>query len=241
MDTQHRHELKENDLAEFLENFGEWWNKHGTVAMLILLFLVGGFLGYRLLRARATDQREAAWRDLANTTKPGIFRTVAEMSDDPVVRAVAYLRGADLLVSETSQQAYGDSDSADLKAQQQRNLDEAEDLYRKVLEVADAEQISDLFRLNAWLGLASVYEDRRSFDKAAELYQKVQEQAGPANPALAANAKARTAMLGKLAIPVVFSPPLPPPPADTPPSPSTNEPVPEPDVLSDIPANAVSP
>ena len=86
MDTQHRHELKENDLAEFLENFGEWWNKHGTVAMLILLFLVGGFLGYRLLRARAIDQREAAWRDLANTTKPGILSAALpspQLTHDP--------------------------------------------------------------------------------------------------------------------------------------------------------------
>lgn len=177
MDTEHRHELKENDLAEFFRNFGQWWSNHGNAMLVLVLVVVVGFTGYHLLVARTSEQYEAAWRDLANSTTPEAYRSVAELSEVGVVQATAYLRGADLLLAKASQESSVDADNPDDPVR--RSLQKAEEMYLQAIEVAKAEQLHDLFQLNAWLGLASIYEAKHEFEKAADYYQKVQKKAGP--------------------------------------------------------------
>ncbi len=196
MDADHRHELKENDLAEFLRHFGQWWGKYGNTLLIALLVVVAVFTGVRMLNAKALTDHEDAWRDLAQTDSPQGLRVVAESYKDPAVRTLAHLWGADALLVQAAR-------PADNEQEQIAALDTAALTYR---EVIDGDTPHPLYALNARLGLARIAEARGDWDEAAQLYQIVIDQAGDANSTIRAQAGRGLAMLDRLAIPVVFGP-----------------------------------
>ena len=113
MDPNHYHELEENDLAAFLINFRQWWNKYGNTLLAVILIAATVFLGKRWYDSSRAAAHEAAWSDLALATSPGAFRDVAATHPDPTVQALARLRGADLLLlkaSQLSDEAAADAD-----------------------------------------------------------------------------------------------------------------------------------
>jgi len=223
MDSEHRHELKENDLADFLAHFGQWWAKHGTKLLTVVLVLAVAFTGKRWYDMRTVAAKENAWRDLAETTSPEGYRSVALTHPNAAVRALAYLRGADLLLANT---AVGDD--SDL-AETSQTLDSAALMYEQVI---NDRQTHLVYKLNAQLGLAAVAEGGRDWDAARQHYQSVIDQAGTQYTTIAKQAQARAAMLDRLEKPVVFGPEeteaAPPAAQDdsatTPPAQSTDEP-----------------
>ena len=88
MDSQHRHELKENDLAQFLANFGQWWGKYGNYLLVIVLVISVTVLGRRWMNASATTANEAAWSDLAYSTSPDTYQLIAQTHDNPAARCL---------------------------------------------------------------------------------------------------------------------------------------------------------
>ncbi len=205
MDADHRHELKENDLAEFITHFGQWWSKHGNKLLLSALVISVVILGRQWLHTRSAAAQENAWADLAGATSPDSYRLVALSHDNPTVRAMAYLRGADLLLNEAVAGPGDDdntaNDSAKLTAQQ--SLQEAAAMYNQVIQ---DNQAPLAFHLNAGLGLAAVAEGQRDWPQAKQLYEQVIDQAGAAFPTIAHQAQARLDMLDRLREPVVFAP-----------------------------------
>lgn len=227
MDADHRHELKENDLAEFITNFGSWWSKHGNTLLIIVLIIVAVFVGKWYVESRNAAVQEEAWSDLALATSPESYRAVAQSHELPTVRALADLRGADLWLAKAIAPApppQADDDATDtpptaasaLTAEQA--LDEAALVYGRV---AKDPQIHLVFKLNAHLGLAAVAEGRQDWAKAKKQYTLVAEQAGTSYEAIAAQANARLKQLDRLKTPVVFGPD-PEPAATTQPVPEAN-------------------
>lgn len=199
MDSQHRHELKENDLAEFLTNFGEWWSKHGK-SLLITALVVGlGLGGYRMFKTKSSMAHENAWNDLATTSSPEAFRILAQEHGDPAVRALAYRNAADLLLAAARV-------PTEIPEQNEKMLVEAKQLYQKLLEQAPHK----VYKLNAMIGLANVAESRKQWDEAAETWQSTLQLASDEYPVITAQAKHRLEFLDRLKVPVFLAPdPLP--------------------------------
>lgn len=211
MDAEHRHELKENDLAEFITHFGQWWAQHGNKLLVALLLVVTVWGGKYWFDDRSQKKKEAAWLDLAQTTSPDGYRSVAMSYQNPAVRALAYLRGADLLLTkaavgpdnkpngETAAEPAQTVDDTDAAAA----LESAELMYQAVLDDAGAHRA---YKLNAHLGLAAIAEGRSQWDQARDLYNAVIEQSGAGYATIREQAQMRIAMLERLKRPVVFGP-----------------------------------
>ena len=208
MDAQHRHELKENDLADFLTNFGQWWAKYGAICMTLVLVIVGVFAGKRLFDARSAATKQQAWSDLALSTSPASFRVIAQSDQTPTIRSLAYLRAADLLLARTATPNKNEQTTNNSVQKPYENhtpeqlLAEAALMYEQILQDNQAHTV---YKLNALLGLAAVAEGQRDWELAHTYYQKVIEQSGSGFDNLSDRASARLNMLSRLEIPVVFA------------------------------------
>ncbi len=211
MDSQERHELKENDLAEFFQNFGEWWSRWGNTVLIIFVIVAGSFAAYRLVNYRTETRHETAWTELANAATAANYMEVAAAHQDPAVQALAYLRGADLYLAH----ARRPEDAPPLPARSEElpppvdpemapddAADRAERAYERVLELAEERT----YHVNALLGLAAVAETRQAWDDARGYYDQAEELAGEQLPGLAATARQRRDLLVNLRQPVVFAP-----------------------------------
>lgn len=222
MDSQHRHELEQNDLAAFLENFGPWWAKYGNKLLIVALAVVLVITGRRWINAQSAATLENAWNDLANSTSPDGYRLTAQSHSVPAVRVLAYLRAADLLLNQSATpQAPDTSTPTPPVTPPDQALSQAEEMYRLVANDADADLV---FQLNARLGLAAVAEGRKQWDQAATIYQTVAQEAAERFPVIATRAQTRLTNLSRLKQSVVFAPepPAPATPAEPAPTPPAN-------------------
>ena len=216
MDSEHRHELQENDLRESLSNWRELWSKYGTPITVAVLVVVVAFAGYRLYGTYTSSKREAAWQELAQTSSPEGLAQVAEQHSIKAVRMLALLRAADLHLEQAifvAEPAAGEGEDGDngesavqalrpaeIEEQKQR-LTRAETMYQRVLEEAEAAE----FRVNALLGLAAVAESREQWDAASDRYTQAQELGEQGElPRIVAIADHRRNLLDKLRLPVAI-------------------------------------
>lgn len=196
MDSQHRHELEQNDLQEFLAHFKQWWAKHGQSVMIIITVCVVAFAGYRLYRSSQVREHDAAWMDLATSTSPFSYSEVAEKHSDPTVRALAHLRAGDLL----RKQAFVPTAEQDANPDPERDLNSAADHYQQVLDNSPG----TAFTYNAYVGLATVEESRSNFDAARDYYEKAKAAAADEMPHVIARIDERIATIDRLSQPVVM-------------------------------------
>jgi|GEM_PF-6501821 len=235
MDPQHHYEFDHrDDWQVFKEDFGAWWAKHGNRLLIIILLIVLAFTVYRLYTLRQQESHENAWADLANITSPDVARNTAETHENPV-RALLYLRGADLLIAKAAQPQNDDpAEQADAAASEgsaeevnplssaaglaeektpQQMLDEAKQLYQLV---ADDGSIHETIRLNAQLGLAAVAEANKEWDTATSIYENVASSASESYKVIHAQAKGRLAMVDRMRRPVRYAKEAPAPKATVP-------------------------
>ena len=129
---------------------------------------------------------------------------------NPAIRALAYLRGGDqLLAQSTVPLKDSNPDSEDQTVAKGRNvnlssdLDTAASMYKQVIQ---DEQVHLIYKLNAQMGLAAIAECRRDWAQAHLQYQTVSDLANEKYATLAQRARNRTAMLDRINKPVVFGP-----------------------------------
>jgi len=194
MDSEHRHELKQNDLREFLENFGAFWEKHGTWILTVVAVVVVIWAGSTWWSNRQMQVRSSAWTALDGAASAPELDGVALDHSQPIVRALARLRAGDLYLDQAVHPQRDLLSDDDVR----QALDRAEQRYRDVLSL----NVPPIYRANALLGLAAVAENRSQWDQAAASYELVM---GMDIPSLAAMARARKQMLPALARPVVFA------------------------------------
>jgi predicted negative regulator of RcsB-dependent stress response len=206
MDAKERHELKDNDLAEFLENFGAFWDKHGTkITMVILAFVVVWF-GTRYYSSTQANRQENAWADLASTSTPQGYRERAkENAGYAGVSNLALLRGAEAYHTQAVKLGLEEVDPESGLMSAEDSLDNAEAMYKQVLE-SDADPV---FRANAAVGLANVAETSNDFEAADVYWTQADSIAKDANlNAISAQAQVRLSLLDELAKPIIFADPL---------------------------------
>lgn len=223
MDNQHRHDLEENDLQEFIMNFREWWSKWGNATMTIVAVVCLAVAVYLILSTRATQAHESAWNDLANSAGAQALAQVASEHSDTTVKVLANLRAADIYLSnaavpqvaksakpkdqsgETSakEKSTQTSQAPAPKLSQAEQLTRAKAMYKSVLEIAK----HPLFKLNALMGLASVAENKGNWAQAGDYYQQAKtlgKKSGYTN--FTSNANARLDHIKELKHPVNFAP-----------------------------------
>lgn len=195
MDSEHRHDLKENDLQEFLANFGEWRKKYGATVLMWVLLIAVVVVGWNFYHSYTRTTHDTAWDDLAGTTSPAGYQMIPADHSDKTVRLLAELWGGDAYL-----QSAVSPPTDDERFNAAEALGKAEENYQQVL----ASTQEPLFRANAYLGLGAVAEARENFEQAAEYYDQAIAAAQPQYGALAQRAAQRKAMLARLAEPVVF-------------------------------------
>ncbi len=223
MDSDHRHELKENDLAEFMRNFGQFWTRWGNSLLLVVLVVLIAVVSVQMITAHRFRRHEQNWSSLEFETSPAALASVAETVSHPPIRALAHLRAGDALLRGEAVDAVSSPDDASASgpAAAQRRLRQAAEHYEAVRQMADADA---LFKLNALLGLAAVAESQRQWDLAQQLYeQAVAESREQQQPALAEQAAQRLAMLDRLREPMTLAPAAP----ETPAAPDADAPLQE--------------
>ncbi len=224
-DTHH-----ESDLVISGEQIKAHWDNYGGIALVVILAVVVAYMLFAFMSQQRTQAHEQAWGDLAFATSPEGFRETALTHDDPVVRALANLQGADLLMvrvlepeekaePDTATEADADSAVSDIDSilgnqktnsaatenvvSVEENLKEAESMYQRVL---DDKTLHKVYHLNANLGLATVAETRGQWDNAAALYETIIAQAGDAYPSIASSAVGRKSMIDRMKSPLIFAP-----------------------------------
>lgn len=211
MDSEHKHELQQNDLAEFITNFGQWWRKNGLKALILLLVVVGAVFFYLSQRVGAERAHDRAWYDLATATTADMYRDLVGTHGVPAIDALAHLRAGDLL---HEQFRVGDQDAAatgageddttpkaDSDEQKQAKLRQAAEQYQAVIDDPEAHLT---IKLNAMLGLAAVAESSLQWEQARQHYARIQEMASAGYERIKELAVRHTAALERLTEPVVF-------------------------------------
>ncbi len=183
MDSEQRHELKENDLMAFFRNFKDWWNRHGTRTLGMILIAIALVLGYQWYSGRDARAREQAWTALASARTAEERQQVAQTyaGERPGLAGMALLAAADELYAQALFGSTNPNDmvlDANMGEQAKRNqLERAATLYQQVIDSASPTQPS-ILKLNARLGLGSVHETLGNWDQAREQYDAAWKQAG---------------------------------------------------------------
>ena len=204
---------EDSELMEFVHNFRRYWDQYGQTVLTTVLIVLLLFVGYQWWTTRAEQQRESAWADLATATSVPVYQDVAREAKYPAVKALALLRGADLLVQDAvtpkAEEAAdaGEGEAGDLgfaaepDMSPEESLAAAAGMYSQVLELSGVHKV---YRVNAMQGLATISESQANWGEAKTRWQEVSELAGDDFPTIRAQADARLAMLDDLQRPVTF-------------------------------------
>jgi len=194
MKAEERHELRENDLASWLQ-YGLWafLRENGSYFLLVLAL---GFLGYRLWAYYEQKQeiaRQAAWAQLheadSGDNPVKTLEDLVDSSDMNPVKAQACLELGRLY----NKLAAFPENLRGLKMSREEALSKSYDNFAKALTFQNADP---LIAAKAHLGMAGVFEDRGGeWDKAKAEYEIIATDKLFAGTAFVDLAKERLATL----------------------------------------------
>lgn len=225
MDSKHKHEHSNDDWSTFIHNAKECWASYGQMTMTVIIIVALSFTAVSFFRNQTLNAHEDAWGGLAQSTSPDSYRAVAS-SNKGAVKALALIRGADLLLAQATVPAVKPKPVTDVQVKEGDAKTEAEDVPAKVTlaepvvqdpkvllddakvmyqgVIAD-EAVHVVLRMNAILGIASVCEAQGLWDEAAIHYDNVVALAGTQYDVLAKQASGRKEQLAQIKEPVKFA------------------------------------
>ncbi len=164
MDAKHRHELQENELADWLGTTIERVRPLVPVIIGAVALLVVGVVGWGAYRTSRTDATAEAWRlysdaMVSGMPTPALLEQAANESSGTAVADWAALTLADSELWQASEAFFADRASA------QQALDRAEPLYKSLVGARDP-WISGRARF----GLARLSEISGDLDEAIKRY-----------------------------------------------------------------------
>jgi len=166
MKSERRHELEQNELADWLARTGEQIKPYQNLILGVLILGLAAAIAGWIWTSGAQARRLEGWDRYYAALDTGSPAELEDLHDDypdtPMGRWAA-LVAADLRVANACELLFSDKASAN------QNLKKAADLYLGVLDDATA---SDQ-RERATFGLARAYEAQVDLDKATERYQEV--------------------------------------------------------------------
>ncbi|MFN3168678.1 MAG: tetratricopeptide repeat protein [Phycisphaeraceae bacterium] len=196
MDSERRHELETNDLKEFLDNFKDFWEKHGNKLLMFLIVVLGGYAGYNYYNRWQEGKAEEAQQALeGGATSPDALAQQIAIEHDRV-HDEAMRRAGDLYLAEAR--------AADIKGKS-KDADKALDKARSAYTALVNRGKSDAYKLAGHEGLAMVAIEAEKWDEAKSQFAKMKELAGDRYLPQAARAQAGPAMIDLIRNPVAFA------------------------------------
>jgi tetratricopeptide (TPR) repeat protein len=209
MDAEHRHELKTNTLAKWINNFPQWIkeNVKNLIYFAVVLVLVVGAYLYHNRKTEAVSEKKLAFTQLATAlpqTKSRIIQArgqgidlsysllkvaddmanSAELADNADMASMAYIKRGDALRMELHYRT-GTVTQQDIETQ----IALAKESYKKALEKSPS---NPSLKAQATFGLGICEEEIGNFDAAEEIYKKIAETPEFEGATAAAAAKTRT-------------------------------------------------
>jgi len=169
MDAETRHQLKQNEFAEFLSKAKDFRDPRLWTWGIVIVAIAGVYFGYRAWSWRSAVANEQHWnaivsvntRDLASGDAAlDELRRVIHAASDPAIQAAARLR----LAAALEERAVARLDD--------KLLDQA---ASELQSAANGVDIPVTLRAAAIFKLATIQESRRQFDAARGLYQQLGE------------------------------------------------------------------
>jgi hypothetical protein len=234
MKSEHRHELKTNELADWIANLPQWADENRntiiTVAVVVVVAIIVYFWSY-YRRAVVSVGRQTRLTNLV---------TQVQQKENDVARAA--LQNNDLSYDllpladdlQSFSQSTGDNNQAalaliqrgeTLRAELHYRLAEIspEDLEKQIAKARESYQLAleraksnPSLAATAQLGLGLCEEELGHFDAAAALYREVAQKPEYAGTVGQATAEYRLKVMDDFKTPVVFKPGPPPSPAAPP-------------------------
>lgn len=196
MDSERRHELETNDLREFLDNFKDFWDKHGNRILITLIVVLGAWLAYDRYNKWQVDKADAAYTKLNEATTADAFRALAAERGE--VHDEAMRRGGDAALGDARRALIASDNEA-----AQGALEKAGAAYDALASKGATVE----YQLVGQEGLAKVALMREEWDKAAKHYGQVIELAGESFVVQANRAQRALDRIDLLKAPIAFAPP----------------------------------
>ncbi len=211
MDADTRHQLKQNELAEFLANLRNLGKREFLTYLGVIVVVILAIAAYRYTRYRQVQRLVAATQALQriNVSDPELgdaplanLRTlIADYAGTPV-EALARVKLAEGL---------------EVRGKQAGNDELLRQAARELEAVLKLPDVPHQVRAGAEYRLGIVYESLREFDKAREHLEKLSQDAAYAGTSFPELAEIRLENLDDYAQPVKFEPgPKPPPELEAP-------------------------
>ena len=233
MKSDHRHELKSNELAQWVEEFPEWAraNSRGILVggvIVVAVALVYAWVLYdrnvrvvnrRVKLSELTSQLYVNKRQAARSAADGKdlsfvllessnrLAQFADSTGDATMAALAYLKRAEAIRSELHYRS-GQVSSDDIAKQ----IEQARASYHQALDKAGSQAS---LKAAAQYGLGLCAEELSDQAQAREIYQQIVSDAGLKGTVAQAAARYRLEAMADYAGPVVFRPAPEPAPAPT--------------------------
>lgn len=166
MDSEHRHELAENDLARILKGVGEKYSGLGAPLAAVAIAAIAIFLGFAVVRGQASATKQEAWMQLSAASIPENYAAVAADYPDTEVSAWAKVNEGRMYLQEGIREAFTDKETSVAR------LDAARKAFNEALENTAA---PSEVRERALAGLATYEETVSDGDTSAAVaaYQKL--------------------------------------------------------------------
>jgi hypothetical protein len=208
MRAERRQELRTNELAQQIDQVGDYVRKNATMLTAVVIIAAGVVGGIYWYASRQTSLKMAGWAALAQRNPPAdapvpvdAYREVAEENIDPVLSAHAWLKVGEAALAEMTKPG------AAASGRDWQQI--AEEAYQKVLAPGATNDLSLIGQAMIALGVLS--ENRSDMTKAGEWYKKLLADSRFADSPFALQAKFRLDGMAHWSSPVVFPPPPPPP------------------------------
>ncbi len=224
MKSQHRHELKTNELADWIGHFPEWLKQNRRMiiyACILLVAVVGYSFWFRHRKASAAareqiaftqllmqiPQTKAAVADAASKGNDQSFvlldtaeklRNMAAGTKDNRLAALALIKRAELLRAELLYRIKppGQDETA-------KQVGEAKDAYTRAAELGS---LDPALLAKARFGVGLCEEEIGNFDQAGDIYKQVAEDPAFKGTVTVAQAQMRLDTMADYRTKVVFAP-----------------------------------
>jgi tetratricopeptide (TPR) repeat protein len=166
MKTERRHELQENELANWLGDKLDVLRPYSKAILGVLVLAVVALLLVNFVRGRNERMSEAGWSayfEAMTGRSPEAFEEVADTYPGTAAAGWAMQRAADLHLDEALQQLFQDREAA------AQEIEDARELLQKILDTTD----DPLLQQRATFGLAKCLEAQGDFEEAKAKYEQV--------------------------------------------------------------------
>lgn len=233
MKSEHRHELKENELAEWVAGFPQWLKHHQKTIIYVSVFviLIGGYwLWYRYQKNVIAVRQEAEFSAIfgqlsrmKQNTVEGIsqgqdlsanltsiaeqFAQAAQSARTPQNGALALIEQADIIRMQLHYMFR--TPDAQTKTTQ---LNKAKDIYNQALAKLDTDgpqsgyQLSPTLAASAKFGIGLCEEELGNFDEAKKIYSEIVSNPDLQAAPAASQANLRLAVMDDYKKEVAFQP-----------------------------------